>query len=186
VIETPRLILRPPTLADIDDIQAAKEAMWHDLQMWMSWAYDDNKHRGAIQDFVQGEHSAPGSLILCGFERGTGDFVVSTGLDAIPEKPGHYSTGYWVHKPYQGKGLATESTNAVLRYAFGRKKATSVSICYYEGNEPSRRVIEKLGFRADGIRPKGHKRCLDGMPLDIHDYVMTDAGTLPPMDVTFG
>jgi len=35
-IITPRLILRPPTLGDLDSIQAAKEEAWPDLQRWMT------------------------------------------------------------------------------------------------------------------------------------------------------
>jgi hypothetical protein len=35
-IVTPRLILRPPTLGDLDSIQTAKEETWPDLQRWIS------------------------------------------------------------------------------------------------------------------------------------------------------
>ena len=35
-IVTPRLVLRPPTLGDLDSIQTAKEEAWPDLQLWMS------------------------------------------------------------------------------------------------------------------------------------------------------
>jgi hypothetical protein len=42
-IVTPRLILRPPTLRDLDSIQTAKEEAWPDLQRWMSWAFDNQR-----------------------------------------------------------------------------------------------------------------------------------------------
>src|SRR6266478_5649489 len=35
-IVTPRLVLRPPTLGDLDSIQTAKEEAWPDLQRWMA------------------------------------------------------------------------------------------------------------------------------------------------------
>jgi hypothetical protein len=44
-IVTPRLILRPPTLGDLDSIQTAKEEAWPDLQRWMSWAFDKQRSR---------------------------------------------------------------------------------------------------------------------------------------------
>ncbi len=42
-ITTPRLLVRPPTLDDLDKIQEAKLAAWTELQKWMSWSSDDQK-----------------------------------------------------------------------------------------------------------------------------------------------
>ena len=35
IIETERLIIRVPTLDDLEAVQTAKEANWHELQKWM-------------------------------------------------------------------------------------------------------------------------------------------------------
>ena len=53
-IVTPRLILRPPTLGDLDSIQTAKEEAWPDLQRWMTWAFD-NQRRGKRWKILFGE-----------------------------------------------------------------------------------------------------------------------------------
>jgi hypothetical protein len=47
-IVTPRLLSRPPTLNDLDSIQAAKEDAWDDLQLWMAWAFDNQRSREAL------------------------------------------------------------------------------------------------------------------------------------------
>src|SRR5690349_899870 len=52
-IITPRLILRPPTLGDLDSIQTAKERAWPDLQRWMSWAFDNQRSRQAMEDSIR-------------------------------------------------------------------------------------------------------------------------------------
>jgi hypothetical protein len=52
-IVTPRLILRPPTLGDLDSIQTAKEEAWPDLQRWMSWAFDNQRSRHAMEDSIR-------------------------------------------------------------------------------------------------------------------------------------
>ena len=52
-IVTPRLILRPPRLGDLDSIQTAKEEAWPDLQRWMSWAFDDQRSRQAMEDSIR-------------------------------------------------------------------------------------------------------------------------------------
>jgi hypothetical protein len=52
-IVTPRLILRPPTLDDLDAIQAAKEGAWNDLQRSMAWAFDDQRSREAMERSIR-------------------------------------------------------------------------------------------------------------------------------------
>src|SRR5437660_4532828 len=52
-IVTPRLVLRPPTLDDLDAIQAAKEDAWNDLQLWMAWAFDNQRPRQALEHSIR-------------------------------------------------------------------------------------------------------------------------------------
>lgn len=54
--------------------------------------------------------------------------------------------GYWVGVPFQGRGYATEAAAEALRYAFEDEGMHAVWAGYYDGNERSRRVQEKLGF----------------------------------------
>ncbi len=52
-IVTPRLILRPPTLDDLDSIQTAKEEAWSDLQLWMASAFDNQRSREAMENSIR-------------------------------------------------------------------------------------------------------------------------------------
>ncbi len=52
-IVTPRRILRPPTLGDLDAIQATKEDAWADLQLWMTWAFNDQRTRQALEHSIR-------------------------------------------------------------------------------------------------------------------------------------
>ena len=52
-IVTPRLVLRPPTLGDLDSIQTAKEDAWPDLQRWMAWAFDNQRSRQAMENSIR-------------------------------------------------------------------------------------------------------------------------------------
>ena len=54
--------------------------------------------------------------------------------------------GYWIGKPFWGQGLIPEACRALLRHAFENLGMRAVWCGYYEGNEKSRRVQEKLGF----------------------------------------
>jgi RimJ/RimL family protein N-acetyltransferase len=186
-IVTPRLVLRPPSLGDLDSIQAAKEAAWSDLQRWMAWAFDDQLSRQAMENSIRGtmDYQSQAGIALAGFHRIDGDFIVRTALDPTDE-PDVYETGYWVAPKYLGRGMATEATNAAIRYGFGHLGAKAISIGYFDGNEPSRRIVEKLGFQKLGVARQAATRCLDGMKLDRHEYILTSPATLPELDVSWG
>jgi ribosomal-protein-serine acetyltransferase len=186
-IVTPRLVLRPPTLDDLDSIQTAKEEAWPDLQRWMAWACDDQRSRQAMEHAIRRtmDYQAQPGIALAGFHRFTREFVVRTALDATDE-PNVYETGYWVSPKYVGQGMATEAANAAIRYAFGHLGAKAISIGYFEGNEPSRRIVEKLGFQRIRIAPRAATRCLDGAKLDRHEYVLTTPDALPDLEVSWG
>lgn len=51
--------------------------------------------------------------------------------------------------------------------------AQAISIGHFDRNEPSRRVVEKLGFQKLGVAHNAAIRCLDGTKLDRHEYILT-------------
>lgn len=55
--------------------------------------------------------------------------------------------GYWIGKPFWGQGLIPEAAKEMLRHAFEDCGMKKVWCGYYDGNEKSRRVQEKCGFR---------------------------------------
>lgn len=186
-IITPRLILRRPQLIDIDTVHSSMIRVWDELQKWMSWAYDGHETREAVEKFLRsGTNSLGKGGVLLGFDKATGDFVLSTGLHAVANCPDEFETGYWIDQDYLGKGYATEATNAIIRYAFDVCHAKAIRINYFADNEKSRRVIEKLGFTYISTQKAIHKRCSNGEMLDSHDYIMTDPSVLPDLDVKWG
>ena len=147
-IVTPRLILRPPTLDDFDTIQTAKEEAWSDLQLWMGWALDNQRSREATENSIRRvmDYQNQAGIALAGFHRINGDFVVRTALDLTDELD-VYETGYWAAPKYARRGMATEAANAAIRYAFGHLGAMAINIGFFDGNESSRRIVEKPGFQ---------------------------------------
>lgn len=175
-ITTERLILRQPVMADVPIINRALNEVWNELQKWMVWSYDGQQTMEATENFVR--TLGPDSLIgLC---RDSGVFVVAGGILPTGEAD-EYATGYWVAKEFLGKGYATEATCAALHYAFDVLGAKKIHIGYLEGNEKSRRIIEKLGFGNETIMRKSFACCLDGTMMDEHEFTLTDKSALPPM-----
>ena len=62
--------------------------------------------------------------------------------------------GYWIDREMAGQGLMPESVVAVLEYAFGGLGLHRVEINIVPTNGPSRRVVEKLGLREEGVAIK--------------------------------
>jgi ribosomal-protein-serine acetyltransferase len=58
--------------------------------------------------------------------------------------------GYWCGSAYRNQGLVTEAARAVLNFGFRELGLHKVTVGCATENAPSRRVIEKLGFRLVG------------------------------------
>jgi ribosomal-protein-serine acetyltransferase len=61
------------------------------------------------------------------------------------------SIGYWLAADAQGRGLMTAAVTALLDYAFFEWELHRVIIEVIVGNERSRAIPERLGFRQEAI-----------------------------------
>ena len=59
--------------------------------------------------------------------------------------------GYWLGKKYWGRGLTTEAIGLILNFAFKKLKLHRVYAKVFEENTASKRVLEKNGFKLEGI-----------------------------------
>jgi len=59
--------------------------------------------------------------------------------------------GYWVDRAHAGTSLAPESVLLLLRFAFEELGLHRVEIAIVPRNRPSKRVVEKLGLREEGV-----------------------------------
>jgi len=59
--------------------------------------------------------------------------------------------GYWVDRARAGNGLAPEATVVILRFAFEDLGLHRVEIAIVPRNRASRRVVEKLALREEGV-----------------------------------
>jgi RimJ/RimL family protein N-acetyltransferase len=160
---TPRLILRPPSPADLADLTALfgdADAMHfvgqgktfppvqvaHMLETMLSEA----RHGSAHPDWMPG---VPGGLVM--IESGTQEFVGMSVLRMLaPDlaaavgdtpKPA-IEAGYILGKDFWGKGLATEAAQALVRYGVGLAGKERVIAVADVKNTASHHVLEKAGF----------------------------------------
>jgi RimJ/RimL family protein N-acetyltransferase len=55
--------------------------------------------------------------------------------------------GYWIGEPLWGRGYTPEAAKELIRHAFEDKGLSALWIGWFDGNDRSRRVAEKCGFR---------------------------------------
>ena len=82
------------------------------------------------------------------------------------------SIGYELNRDYWGHGYMPEALAAMMKYGFEQKKIEILGIGHFAGNEKSKRVIEKCGFKHEGTIRKGFMR-YDGKIFDDEAYSIT-------------
>ena len=81
-----------------------------------------------------------------------GSFAGEITLSSVQRGPFQQAfIGYWVDQQLAGQGLVPESVVVVLRFAFEMLGLHRVEIAIVPRNHASRRVVEKLGIRSEGV-----------------------------------
>ncbi|SFE42392.1 GNAT family N-acetyltransferase [Thermophagus xiamenensis] len=62
--------------------------------------------------------------------------------------------GYWIGEPFWGKGIATTAVNLMVDYGFKSLELIRIHACVFSFNKASQRVLEKNGFKLEGIFEK--------------------------------
>jgi ribosomal-protein-alanine N-acetyltransferase len=68
-------------------------------------------------------------------------------------KPEHFTgeVGYLLHPDHWGRGLMSEALDLVTNHGFGRIGFHRIEAITAPENQPSRRVLERCGYRLEGI-----------------------------------
>jgi ribosomal-protein-alanine N-acetyltransferase len=81
-----------------------------------------------------------------------GDLAGEINLTAIQRGPFQSSyVGYWIDEKHAGNGYMPESVVVLCRFAFDELQLHRVQIAIIPRNQASRRVVEKLSIREEGI-----------------------------------
>jgi ribosomal-protein-alanine N-acetyltransferase len=62
--------------------------------------------------------------------------------------------GYWIDQRLAGKGLTPTAVAMAVDYCFRNLGLHRIEVAIRPENKPSLRVVEKLGFRSEGSRPR--------------------------------
>ena len=146
LLETKRLLLRPWEVTDAEDLyRYARDPQVGPTAGWSPHASVEES-RALIESVL----SAPETYAVV--PKAVGHAVGSIGL-MIGDKSNiglpdtECELGYWIGAPFWGQGLIPEAARRLLERAFEELGMEKVWCGYFDGNEKSKRVQEKCGFR---------------------------------------
>jgi RimJ/RimL family protein N-acetyltransferase len=146
---TERLILRRPNDGDVDAIVSIV-GNW---EVARRLARIPHPYGPADARFFL-ERVVPAEWVWAVTLQGSDEMVGAIGL--TPEEGMDTAElGYWLSPHHWGRGITTEAARAVVSFGFDTLGLSYVTSDYFEGNSPSGRVLEKLGFIESGraMRP---------------------------------
>lgn len=109
-----------------------------------------------------------------------GDACGSVQLTDINRTVGTGTLSCVVAPTSQGHGYATAALRLLIRYAFDELRLHKLTARTYDINDPSRRVLEKLGFVEEGVhREEGFH---EGEYRDVHYYGLINGEMAEPAD----
>jgi RimJ/RimL family protein N-acetyltransferase len=76
--------------------------------------------------------------------------------------------GYWLAKPYWGRGIMTAVVGRLCDYAFNNFGLVKITAHVFTSNPASGRILEKCGFQLEGVLKKHFEK--DGHYLDSNLY----------------
>ena len=143
---TPRLLLRPgfPEDAPALAIEIADETIVKNLAS-APWPF---RMRDAEAFLAKPRDPVVPSMLIFERPEQAPRLVGSCGLGRRPS--GAVELGYWIARPYWGRGIATEACTALIDIARA-VGLPSLEGSHFIDNPASGRVLEKLGFEPLGI-----------------------------------
>lgn len=146
VLMTRRLVLRRWNQKDAEDLY--RYACDPDVGPIAGWPPHKNpdESRAVIRDVLNGREA----YAICLKEDGRAIGAIELKLNGhtdLTDRDDECEIGYWLGKPFWGRGIVPEAVTEMLRRAFEDIGMQKVWVGYYEGNSKSKRVQEKCRFR---------------------------------------
>ena len=163
MIETKHLILRPIQLTDVDDMfeyakdkETGPRAGWPPhknveetrglIEYWLS--AESNEEQYALLHKIDNKMiGTMGIVHLNKYEKDDKNIIVK---ELIKSGKQAYEIGVTISRQYWGKGIATETLEAMLKYLFENRNADVVITCHYVENIGSKKVQEKNNMQILG------------------------------------
>ncbi|MGB3501968.1 MAG: GNAT family protein [Mesorhizobium sp.] len=155
VLTAPRVTLREPKPGDYREWAAVRQESRDFLARWEPRWAEDELERASWRERIRryrGEIAAGTALPYLIFETATGRLAGGITLGNIRHGVAQSGQiGYWMGVSHAGRGLMPEAVTAVARHAFEQLRLHRIEAACIPDNERSIRVLEKAGFKREGL-----------------------------------
>jgi RimJ/RimL family protein N-acetyltransferase len=171
-LETERLIIRNFTHEDwqrIYEIALDYEKSEYAIYDHGPWPSELEEYKKIAEWFSNGDDFI--AVVLKEEEKVIG--WIAKGKKEKKEKA--YNLGYILHSSFHGKGYATESCKAVMKYIFDELQANEIITGTGKLNIPSNKLLKRLGFKKIGESNQAFRKDEEGNPIEFIgiDYMLS-------------
>lgn len=151
ILKTPRLTLRPMTVADSEAVYKMIASSRESFSRWFGWARSSTL--GSVKDYVLEAEEAMmmGNAWHYVVLTQQGSLIGRVGLIGIDPVNFSAELGYMLRTDFEGKGLMTEAAHGFLTYALGDGGLHRITAFADVENKASQAVLTRLGFQPEGI-----------------------------------
>ena len=147
IIETRRLRLRAPRIDDATRIGLlASDFAIARMTTRMPWPYTRRDADGFVARCQAQDRRRDATFVIDLEDEGPVGV-----LGFFTPTQGHLEVGYWVGRPYWGRGLATEAVQGALTWARDAWRRKVVVAGHFADNPASGQVLVKAGFLYTGV-----------------------------------
>ncbi len=151
VLDTPRLTLRRMLRRDSEDMFAyARDPAVSEFLLWQP--HESEAYTRRYLNYLQSRYRSGDFHDWAVVWRESGRMIGTCGFTQFNLEANSAEIGYVLARPYWGIGIAPEAARAVLRFGFRELRLHRIEAHYMIGNDRSRRVMEKIGMRFEGVR----------------------------------
>ena len=148
-LQTRRLLLRKMLKTDYRDMY--EYASQERVTQYLLWRpHDSEAYTYKYLQYIQSRYRAGDFYDWAIVVRGQNKMIGTCGFTSFNTEANSAEVGYVLNPAYWGFGLAPEAVSAVLRFGFVDLRLNRIEARYMEGNNRSRRVMEKVGMRYEG------------------------------------
>lgn len=147
-LATPRLLLRPYRAGDADAL--VEHLADFEVSRWLALVPHPYRAADAERFVARKLAPAPEDDHFGLAVELDGRLVGGLGVAGASTRP---SLGYWLGRPFWGRGLMTEAVGALIGFLFGRIRLERLESGVFVGNEASLAIQRRLGFEFVGESP---------------------------------
>jgi RimJ/RimL family protein N-acetyltransferase len=148
-LHTERLVLRPFCQSDAADVQRlAGDRAIAATTLSIPHPYEN----GMVEEWIESlarDYSEGNGVVFAVVQKESGQLIGAVGL-VIKQDHQRGELGYWIGKPYWGRGFCAEAARGIVGYGFMDLELNRIQAMHMAHNPVSGRVMEKLGMQQEG------------------------------------